>query len=122
VYTHTGRVRIIAHGLQSEYNDIAPVYCHWLNGDTWMFMGACATPVQASGLGRAHYTRHYPSTMHHDEWVASYVFCALPPHEVAVARRARPDLVVALGAQACVPRTQLRVQRGTFTDVDDEVR
>ena len=61
-------VRIIAAGLQEDYNRIGAVYCLlWYETDA----GIESVTRQAS------YVRIYPSTLHPDMWVSHFVLCPL---------------------------------------------
>ncbi len=59
-------VRVIANGLQEEFNHIGDLYCQM-----WYENGGYPAVV------RAKYVRIYPSYDHHDEWVAHFVLCPM---------------------------------------------
>ena len=66
-------VRIIAAGLQAEYNHIGDLYCvlwYELDGDVM------------SISHKAEYIRIYPSTLHHDQWVSHFIICPIKRYDI----------------------------------------
>ena len=61
-------IRIIANGLQEEFNNIGDIYCQlWYPGQ-----------VRPVAVGPAIYDRIYPSLCHGDMWVSHFIVCPLP--------------------------------------------
>ncbi|KAK2145434.1 hypothetical protein LSH36_682g01075 [Paralvinella palmiformis] len=90
-------VRIVAAGLQEDYNRIGDVHCLlWYETDIGT---ECVTE-------RADYVRIYPSTLHPDMWVSHFIICPLKRRDID---EMTPYAVSVVPRPCDVPRNLLKI-------------